>query len=130
MKIDGRAALTDIGAQMFPRLLLWLVMVIGLAVTPVSPALSCGDTTMAKHCNSCCADMETSCCTVSSSESEPVTPAKIAPSNTDLKTVPMPVLTLLCLQPLPPVEHPAVLRQSAARLPAQPVLDLTCIRLI
>ena len=115
---------------MFPRLLLWFAIVVGLAVTPVSPALACSDAPVPQSCQHCCADSTTGCCDISSSSNVPVEPAKVAGHSTDLKTVSMPTLSVICLQPVSAPKHPALQRHLAARLPVQPLLNLTCIRLI
>ena len=114
---------------MSARLLLLLAMFFGIAFAPVKPVLGCAVTT-APSCEHCCASPDQSCCAASDA---PRPAAPFAPAGTaseDGKQLVAPTLVFLCLSPIPVAEPPAVQRLHAARLPAQPLLDLNCIRLI
>lgn len=114
---------------MTARLLLLFVMLFGIAITPVVSVAGCA-VDAAPVCQSCCSSAPHECC---AAPSAPAKPAPIAPAgkvSEDGKQLVSPTLIFLCLSPIPAAERPAVQRQHAARLPALPLLDLNCIRLI
>jgi hypothetical protein len=113
---------------MTARLLLLLAMFFGIAVAPVKPVVGCA-VTKAPLCERCCPASGHSCCAASQAPAQPV-PLAPAGASDDGKQLVAPTLFFLCLSPTPAAESPAVQRQHAARLPALPLRDLICVRLV
>ena len=114
---------------MTARFILTLAMLFGIVFVPVRPVAGCAIAPL-PACTHCCAADDVSCCAASTAPapSSPLAPAGNA--GEDGKQLVTPTFVFLCLSPIPATEPPAVRRQQAARLPALPLLELNCIRLI
>lgn len=113
---------------MTARLLLLFAMFFGIAVAPVKPVVRCAVAKVAT-CERCCPAVGRSCCAASSAPAQPAPPVGTTASDEGKQLV-APTLFFLCLSPTPATEVPAVQRQHAARLPALPLRDLICVRLV
>ena len=115
---------------MSARFLFLLAMFFGIALAPVQPVLACAPKVAAQECGQCCAEPAHACCVTTNAPGKAL-PALPATSHAeDGKQLAAPSLVVLCLSPTPAVECPSVQRQQATRLPARPLVDLHCIRLI
>lgn len=115
---------------MFARFAFLFALCLGLAVVPVRALGSCAPASAAASCQRCCATPDTACCELSGGSPAPSAPSKIAPAFGDAKQLAAPALIFFGLAPLAPLEPPAVQRQQLARMPAPPLLEKTCIRLV
>jgi hypothetical protein len=115
--------------EMTARLLALFAMLLGLAFAPVKPVLGCA-VAATPSCESCCPAVGHSCCSEANTPARPAPLAPVGTASDDGKQLVAPALIFLCLSPTPDPEPPAVQRQHAARLPARPLLDLICIRLV
>jgi hypothetical protein len=104
-------------------------MFFGIAVAPVKPVMGCA-VAKAPVCERCCPMIGHACCAASQAPTQPAPLAPAGSASDDGKQLVAPTLFFLCLSPTPATESPAVQRQHAARLPALPLLDLNCVRLI
>jgi hypothetical protein len=114
---------------MAARLLLFFAMLLGIAVAPVRPVVECASA-RARPCKQCCAAVEHSCCAASQAPAQPAPKVPARSGSEDGKQLVPPSLVLLCLSPIVDSEAVAVRRPNASRLPARPLRDLHCIRLI
>jgi hypothetical protein len=128
--IDASKPPPDSPAQMFTRVLFLIALCFGLAAAPVRSLETCATVSGAPECHRCCADPNAACCAMSGRETAPTLPTKVAPTSSDAKQLVSPTLLLLGAAPLPALEPPALRRQHSARMPAQPLVFQTCIRLI
>ena len=109
---------------MLLRLLLLLLLCSGLAAGPVCGAAACAET----ECGHCCADPSADCCAKGNAPVDEAPPAAIRAVDVKQAVVP----DLVCLGGLPKFVVPSASTQqrTPARLPVQPRLDVTCIRLV
>ena len=111
------------------RILIAIAVFFGVVFGPVAPSQGCAPVAVA--CKGCCAAQPRSCCTASELPAKPgpAVPASSSAQDSGKQVIP-PAAIFLCLSPIPVAEQPAVQRLQAARLPALPLLDLNCVRLI
>jgi hypothetical protein len=114
---------------MYCRLPLLLAFLLSLAFGPVQWSAACALPAVPVSCGNCCTAAEMACC-VSTDRSFPATPDSVAPQTVDGKLLVSPYFVFAGLSPAPVVERSSFHKRLAARLPAPPRLDLTCIRLI
>ena len=112
------------------RLPILLVFVLSLAFGPVQWSAACAVPANDKPCMGCCEQAEMACCVPADQSTRTKTTDSVAPQSVDAKLLVSPQFVVVTLCPLPVVERPSFLKLQAARMPALPRLDLTCIRLI
>ncbi len=115
--------------SMTARMLLQIAMFLGIALAPVKPVLACA-VAASPSCHQCCAAIGHSCCAASKTPPQPAPLAPAGKTSDEGQQLAAPTLLFLCLSPIPVAETPAVQRQHAARLPALPLRDLICVRLV
>jgi hypothetical protein len=113
---------------MTARLVFFLAIFVGIAVAPMAPVAGCAVAPVARVCADCCPANGHGCCGAANPHPAPLAPA--GETSLDGKQLVQPSLIFLCLTSLPAAEPLAIQRLHAARLPALPLLDLNCIRLI
>jgi hypothetical protein len=114
----------------FARAIFLIAMCFGLAAAPVRAIASCTIVSAAPSCQSCCANPDAACCSDAGDSKAPALPATNTSASGDAKLLAAPVVHLLSVVPAPAVEPSSIHRQHLARIPAQPLIFKTCIRLI
>lgn len=113
---------------MFWRLLFALVLLSGLATSPLSGRV-CSVKTVEMKCGGCCGASAHSCC---AKPGQPAgkAPAQSVPTENDLKLAVVPVLIWLGQAPVLFQPQGAACKVAAAQMPVRPRVAQTCIRLV
>ena len=117
---------------MFLRLPLLLLCLLSLALGPVQLSAACmlPVATAESSCSTCCSEKDRACCHASDTAAPVKTPVINSTQVDDGKLLASPALVVVGVLPAPVAERPSYYQKKAARIPAPPRLDLTCIRLI
>ena len=113
---------------MFFRLLFLLTLCLGLATGPVRNVVNCNTLAVEMKCGGCCEEKTAGCCAKGDAPADK-TP-QLATTSVDLKQAVVPVLLCLGTQPSFIIPPASTQDRALARLPVQPRVNATCIRLI
>jgi hypothetical protein len=108
---------------MFARLLIIFAAIVGLLGGPAASQGLCSP----KPACACCPAAVTMACCDSTPDPTPTPSAPIAP---DAKQAPAPILFVIACLPFMEAGQNPVHRQWAARVPARPLVERICVRLI